>query len=73
VIIECGGRGHTLRTQPHKGAPSNPFTWAEVCEKFRRYTSSVLEASRASALIDAIGRLETVTDMADVAALVARP
>jgi 2-methylcitrate dehydratase PrpD len=72
VIIECGGRGHTLRTRPHKGAPSNPFTWAEACEKFQRYTASVLEASRATALIDAVGRLETITDMADVAALVAR-
>jgi 2-methylcitrate dehydratase PrpD len=72
VIVESGDRRHTLRTQPHKGAPSNPFTWAEVCEKFRRYTTSVLEASRATALIDAIARLETVTDMADVAALVAR-
>jgi hypothetical protein len=34
--------------------------------------TSVLEASRATALIDAIGRLETVTDMAEVAVLAAR-
>jgi 2-methylcitrate dehydratase PrpD len=70
VIIECAGRSHTLRTQAHKGAPSNPFTWAEVCEKFQRYTSSIVEASRATALIGIIGHLEQVTDMADVAELV---
>ncbi|MGH7310403.1 MAG: MmgE/PrpD family protein, partial [Candidatus Rokuibacteriota bacterium] len=71
VIIECGSRSHTLRTRPHKGAPSNPFTWAEICEKFYRYTSSIVEAAQATALIDVVGRLEKVTDMADVAELVA--
>lgn len=71
VIIECGSRSHTLRTRPHKGAPSNPFTWAEICEKFQRYTSSVIGASRATALIDVVGRLEKVTDMTEVAELVA--
>jgi 2-methylcitrate dehydratase PrpD len=71
VIIECGSRTHTLRTRPHKGAPSNPFTWTEVCEKFQRYTSSIIEKSQASALIDVVGRLETVTHMAELAELVA--
>jgi 2-methylcitrate dehydratase PrpD len=71
VIIECAGRSHTLRTRPHKGAPANPFTWAEVSEKFQRYTSSVVEASRAAVLIDVVGRLEKTTDMADVAELIA--
>jgi 2-methylcitrate dehydratase PrpD len=71
VIIEGAGRSHTLRTRPHKGAPSNPFTWAEVCEKFQRYTSSVLEGSRAAELINAVGHLEKVTDMAEIAELVA--
>jgi hypothetical protein len=40
-----------------------------VCEKFRRYTASMLEAPQATALIDAVGRLEHITDMADVARL----
>jgi 2-methylcitrate dehydratase PrpD len=72
VIIECAGRSHTLRTRPHKGAPSNPFSWAEICEKFQRYTASVVKVSQARALIDLVGRLEQVTDMADVAELVSR-
>jgi 2-methylcitrate dehydratase PrpD len=72
VIIECAGRSHTLRTRPHKGAPSNPFSWAEACEKFQRYTASVVKAPQAAALIDIVGRLEQVTDMADVAELAAR-
>ncbi len=72
VIIECAGRTHTLRTGPHKGAPSNPFTWSEIGEKFERYTAPVIEARKAAALIDIVGRLEHVTDMAAVAELVAR-
>ncbi|HXJ84076.1 MAG TPA: MmgE/PrpD family protein [Candidatus Methylomirabilis sp.] len=71
VIIEAGGRSHTLRTRPHKGAPSNPFTWAEVCEKFQRYTASIVATSRAMALIDVVGRLEQVANMAAVAELLA--
>jgi 2-methylcitrate dehydratase PrpD len=70
VIVECAGRSHTLRTTPHKGAPANPFTWAEACQKFQRYTASVVEGSRAKALIDAVGRLDEVTSMAEVAELV---
>ena len=71
IIVECAGRRHTLRTRPYKGSPPNPFTWGEACEKFRRYTASVLGAQQATAIIAAIGRLEEVADMADVAPLLA--
>jgi 2-methylcitrate dehydratase PrpD len=72
VSVECAGQRYARRTQPHKGSPSNPFTWDEVCEKFRRYTASVIGPSHAAALIDVVGRLEQVADMADVARLLAR-
>jgi 2-methylcitrate dehydratase PrpD len=71
VLIECAGRCHTLHTHPYKGSPPNPFTWREVCEKFRRYTASVLGERQATAIVDAIGGLEQVTDMSDVARLLA--
>jgi 2-methylcitrate dehydratase PrpD len=71
VIIECGELAHTLRTRPPKGAPSNPFTWPEICEKFRRYTRTVLDEARATAIIDVVGRLEKVPDMTEVAQLLA--
>jgi 2-methylcitrate dehydratase PrpD len=71
VIIEYAGHTHTLRTQPHRGAPSNPFTWPDVCEKFRRYTAPIIEVSRATALIAAVEHLEKVADVAEVAGLIA--
>ena len=71
ILIECAGQRHMLRTRPHKGSPANPFTWEEAVEKFRRYTASVLGAQRTTAIIDAVGGLENVPDMADVARLLA--
>jgi 2-methylcitrate dehydratase PrpD len=72
VLLDCAGQHHTLRTRPYKGSPPNPFTWAEACEKFRRYTASILSAQRATTIIDAVGSLEQAADMADIARLVAR-
>jgi 2-methylcitrate dehydratase PrpD len=71
LLIECAGQRVTRRTQPHKGSPANPFTWDDVCEKFRRYTASIIDAARAHALVDAVSRLERVRDMAEVARLIA--
>ena len=71
ILIECGTEGHTVETKPYKGSPLNPFTWPEACEKFRRYTASMLGAPRATAIIDAVKALERASNMADVARLVA--
>ena len=71
ILIECAGQRHTLRTRPYKGSPPNPFTWEDAGEKFRRYTASVLGAQQATALIDAVGRLKEVADIADIARLMA--
>jgi 2-methylcitrate dehydratase PrpD len=71
VVIDCAGRRHTRHTRPYKGSPPNPFTWAEASEKFRRYTATVIDAAQATAIVDAVGRLEHAADMAELVALVA--
>jgi 2-methylcitrate dehydratase PrpD len=67
VLLECDGHSYTLTTQPHKGSPRNPFTWDEVCDKFRRFTGSIISARQAAALIEAVGHLEQTANMAEVA------
>ena len=71
VLLECGGRSYTLPTKPHKGSPHHPFTWEEVCDKFRRFTVPIIRTEQAEAVITAVGRLERVDDMAEVARLLA--
>ncbi|MBM3222229.1 MAG: MmgE/PrpD family protein [Candidatus Tectomicrobia bacterium] len=68
--LEYAGQCYTLATRPHKGSPRNPFTWDEICEKFRRYTATCLPAEHVDAIITAIARLEHAPDMTAVARLV---
>jgi len=70
ILLEYAGQRYTLSTHPYKGSPHNPFTWEEVCDKFRRFTASIVSARQATALIEAVGSLEQATDMATVAQLV---
>jgi 2-methylcitrate dehydratase PrpD len=71
ILVECGSRRHTTHTRPHKGSPSNPFTWDEASEKFRRYTASVLGAAPAMAIIHAVGALGDGADLGDLVRLLA--
>ena len=67
VLLECQGRNYTLPTKPHKGSPRNPFTWDEICDKFRRFTAPLIDAPQADAVIAMVGHLEQVDDMTRVA------
>jgi 2-methylcitrate dehydratase PrpD len=67
VRIECDGRSYTLSTKPHKGSQRNPFTWEEICQKFRRFTAAIISSKQADGIIEAVGHLEQVDDMAKVA------
>jgi 2-methylcitrate dehydratase PrpD len=72
ILVECEGRRHTTHTRPHKGSPSNPFTWDEASEKFRRYTASVLGAPQATAIIHAVGALGGGADLGDLVRLLVK-
>jgi 2-methylcitrate dehydratase PrpD len=69
IDLECGGRRFSLTTQPYKGSPANPFTWSEISEKFWRFTASIVSTAQAKELIEAVGALERVSDMAKIAEL----
>jgi 2-methylcitrate dehydratase PrpD len=70
IVVECSGVRHTRQTTPYKGSPPNPFTWAEACEKFGRYTASLLGAPQSAAIVDAVSGLEKSPDVSELARLV---
>jgi 2-methylcitrate dehydratase PrpD len=72
VEIACGGKTYRKVTTPHKGSPANPLTWADACEKFSRYTRTLIGAPQAKAIMDAVADLEDQSDMARIATLLAR-
>ena len=71
VVIVCGANTYKKVTSAHKGSPHNPLTWADACEKFSRYTRTIIGAVQANAIMDAVADLETQSDMATVATLLA--
>jgi 2-methylcitrate dehydratase PrpD len=71
VVVECQDHSYTQPTRPHKGSPRNPFTWEEICQKFRRFTAPVISARQADGIIEAVGHLEQISDMAEVSRLAA--
>lgn len=72
VTIVCGGHTYKKTTTPHKGSPLNPLTWPDACEKFTRYTKTLIGEAQAKAIMDAVSDLENQSDMARLAALVAK-
>lgn len=72
IEIVCGNARYTKTTSAHKGSPHNPMTWQDACEKFNRYTRTVIDASHARAIVDAVADLENQNDMARVAGLLAK-
>ena len=72
VTIVCGRQTYTAITSAHKGSPHNPLTWDDACEKFARYTRSILEARQAQSIVETVARLEALDDMSALTALLAR-
>lgn len=72
IVLAYAGHTYTLSTRPHKGSPLNPFTWPEICDKFRRYTAALIRPQQATALIETVEALEQLPDIAELAQLLGR-
>ena len=72
VTIVCGDKTYKKVTSAHKGSPHNPLTWPDACEKFRRYTRTLISERQAGAIVDAVGDIENQSDMARIATLTAK-
>jgi 2-methylcitrate dehydratase PrpD len=71
VIAELNdGRTFTAHVDYPKGDPENPTTREEALEKFHTLTTRYVDEARRQKIIDTVGRLETLPDLAILADLV---
>jgi 2-methylcitrate dehydratase PrpD len=70
VILEHDGRRDTIVATDWKGAPTNPATFEDMAQKFRRYAANVLTPAQIEELIERIAKVETEKDVAALAALI---
>ena len=69
VTLTIQGNTHSFAVAGWKGAPTNPYTFYEMAQKFRRYASHALPPDRIDVLIEKVRRLEDVGDIGELAFL----
>jgi hypothetical protein len=71
VTITTGSATHAFPVTDWKGAPSNPYTYPEMAEKFGRYAAPLLPAATISEIVERVADLERQEDVGAPARLVA--
>ena len=66
ITIRSAGAEYGLEARDWKGAPSNPYTFGEMSDKFRTYASGSLSEDRIEAVI---GKVENMEDEMDAGSL----
>jgi 2-methylcitrate dehydratase PrpD len=66
------GREVSNEVKYPKGDPQNPMSWEETAEKFRDCTKEILSSAEAEDVIQMLGKLESLTDVADLMELVSQ-
>jgi 2-methylcitrate dehydratase PrpD len=73
VTITIGSATHTFSVTDWKGAPSNPYTYTEMAEKFARYAGPLLPAPTIAEIVERVADLERQPDVGALARLLAAP
>lgn len=71
-VVQDGAPSYKVTVTEWKGHPSNPFTFDEMADKFRRYAAGVLSAGRVDAVVEAVRNLEALEDVATLGALLSK-
>ncbi len=71
VSITVGGTTYTFTVTDWKGAPTNPYTFPEMAEKFSRYAAPLLPASTITEIVERVAGLERQPDVGVLARLLA--
>ena len=69
MALTIAGSTNTFTVSDWKGAPTNPYTYEEIGEKFRRYAAPSLPSSRAGDIIQKVKHLEHLEDVASLASM----
>lgn len=70
LSLTVAGAAHTLTASGWKGAPTNPYSFAEMAERFRRYAAPHLSAAQAEEAVRWVEKLEREGDVAELARLI---
>ena len=73
LVLDIDGESHHLDASDYKGSPTNPYSFDDLCDKFRRYAAVSINHTAIQSTIDLVSALEDVTDMAALTGLLAPP
>lgn len=65
------GKRHVLYVEDYKGSVREPLNFEETCEKFQRFTQTVVEKKRRDDIKKLVQHLEQLSDIAPLARLIA--
>ena len=69
VSVTAAGDTQTFTVSDWKGAPTNPYSYDEMAEKFRRYAIHCLASAQIEDIIEKVRFLEDVGDVAELGRL----
>ena len=69
ITLTRAGHTHTLVVTDWKGAPSNPYSFADISDKFRRYAARAATRAQIEEVIASVAHLEEMRDVRPLAAL----
>jgi 2-methylcitrate dehydratase PrpD len=71
VAVTVGGTTHTFTVTDWKGAPTNPYTFREMAEKFARYAAPLLPPGTIAEIVERVADIERQPNIGVLARLMA--
>ena len=69
LVLEIDGESFHLDATDYKGSPTNPYTFDDLCHKFRRYAAASIDPTAVESTIKVVEGLEEITDIATLTRL----
>ena len=73
ISVTADGTTHTFTVTDWKGAPTNPYTFDEMAQKFRGYAAPLLPAGTIDEIVERVADLERQSDVGVLTRLMAAP